>query len=221
MTRGKTNSYNFGIIGGTPPQTFDWCANLIKTKPSLKYVFFELSGTYSAPVNYNNWTLTFFKPAVRPARMDENDFPDLKMPLQNIPLESFLNKKDAPVAQNFSLERVQLMQIRNQRAEQINAAPATAINQDFSDRVAELIKLAEAKQIHIYFFIPPRLETENEFNVIYPVYSRLEDKYKLKAAHYDESLYQTDTSIDSGHLNYKGAKKFTELAAEAFNHQNF
>jgi hypothetical protein len=97
----------------------------------------------------------------------------------------------------------------------------TAYNEMYWHRVTRLITLAESKQIQVRFFIPPRLKTENEIKMVYPIYKKLDEKHKLRVAHDDDSLYQADTSFDYSHLNYRGSKRFTELMAAAFDNQSF
>lgn len=224
LLTGKTKSYNFGIIAGKPPQTFDWCAELMQTKPLLKYVFFELSGGLSEDTsNSNNQVLTFFKPSI-PQNEFENANQGLKLPLQNIPLEKFLARKSVPAVASriFSLEDVRLSRLRNMQVEEagmINNQYPT-LNEDYWKRVVALTQIAETKQIRLYFFIPPRLKNDRELELIFPIYQKLEDKYKLKFAHYDESLYQADSSLDNIHLNHQGAKKLTEMVAQKFKDQN-
>lgn len=220
LTDKKTKSYNFGIIAGLPPRTFDWCEELIQTKPSLKYVFVELSGTGIVPLNkndewlsdsYNEMVLAFFRPTL-PRKKVEKIHYDL-----NIPLKEFLGRNNIPLTKYFSLQEVRLSHSYNKQIEEKNPIMKIPVDEFYWKRILELIKSAESKNIRLYFFIPPRLKTEKELRMVYPIYQKLEEKYKLRAAHYDESLYQIDTSFDNSHLNYKGAKKFTELMAEAFN----
>lgn len=220
LTKGKTHSYNFGVISGMPPKTFDWCSEAIETKTSLRYVFFELSAGFIGAEKQDDRVLTFFKPAIPHAEY-ENKFIKYDVPLQNIPLENFLNKKDQPAdSKYFSSQTVQLARQRNLQIEK-SSVSLPPLNKDYWNRVTELIKLAEAKQIHLYFFIAPRIKTDREFQIIYPIYQKLENKYKLKVDHYEETLYQFDTSFDISHLNSKGAKKFTELLTESFKIQDY
>src|SRR4051812_32944462 len=42
QTNGRTKSYNFSLPAGLPPDTFDWSEEIVRTQPSVKYIFFEL-----------------------------------------------------------------------------------------------------------------------------------------------------------------------------------
>ena len=82
--------------------------------------------------------------------------------------------------------------------------------------------MAESKGIKIYFFIPPRLRNDQELETVFPIYQKLDKKYKLGADHFNETLYREETSLDELHLNFAGAAMFTEKASEAFNrHEGF
>lgn len=234
LTRKQTKSYNFGINAGFPPMTFNWCEDLIRTKQSLKYIFFELSEreekisnadefrqdfAFPKKVNYlesylNNLIITSIKPGLTATKRKvvHRDYNDD----YNIPLQKVFEKKAASPNEIVSLQKIQLSNVRNRQVEKKTYSNADSLNKDYWDQISKLIALAESKQIHIYFFIPPRLSTEHELKVIYPIYQKLERKYKLTVTHYDDSLYQINTSFDDFHLNDKGATKFTELLAEAF-----
>jgi hypothetical protein len=220
LSQRKTKSYNFGIIAGKPPQTFDWCEELIQNSAHLKYVFFELSSGFSENEKQDDPVLTFFKPSI-PRREFEEAVIKFNLPLQNIPLQDFLSRKDNPVRQNFPLSKVQHMHSLNLQIEREIPEMLTAYNEMYWHRVTRLITLAESKQIQVRFFIPPRLKTENEIKMVYPIYKKLDEKHKLRVAHDDDSLYQADTSFDYSHLNYRGSKRFTELMAAAFDNQPF
>lgn len=208
----NTKSYNFGIFSGVPPHTFDWCEELIQTKPTLKYIFFELSAGFEEPDPHENALLAFFRPSVPRTQ-------NLKFYYgYNISLEEFINYKDTLTPLKVDSDKLQLVRSYNLQAEKKDYE-ANSLNEDYWNGISRLIALAESKQIHLYFYIPPRLESEKELKMIRPVYQKLEDKNKLSVRHYDESLYQIDNSIDLNHLNYKGAKKFTELMARAFDNQ--
>lgn len=238
LNENTTKSYNFGVISGLPPQTFDWCEDLIQTKPSLKRVFFELSGGYIEPLtvkqlqyglsvyltdqrgltftksaNYhNNLLAALLRPDI-PVKYDNNYY--------NIPLQKALNENAKPINGFFSLPEVQLAYLRNAQFKKENSAAFSAVNETYWNRISKLVELAEAKQIRIYFFIPPRLERDWELETVYPIYQKLGARYRLDVAHYDETLYQIDTSNDNYHLNHKGALHFTELMAEAFKNHGF
>jgi hypothetical protein len=216
----KTHSYNYGVISAMPPQTFDWCAEMIQTKPSLKYVFFELSAGYIGLDKQNDRVLTFFKPSI-PRVEYENKFIKYDAPIQNISLESFMKKEDKSAnPKYFSPAAVQQAHRRNLQIEEPNLTPAPPLNEDYWERISELIELAESRQIHLYFFIAPRIKTDREFQIVYPVYQKLEGRYKLQIAHYEEALYRIENSFDVSHLNSKGTKRFTEMMAERFKIQD-
>lgn len=209
----NTKSYSFGIFSGVPPHTFDWCEELIQTKPTLKYIFFELSAGFDDPDQHENWLLTFFRPSL-PKKEVVRFYRSF-----NIPLEEFLNKKDPFDYRNVTTEQLQRRHAYNLQVEAKDSVVAASINEDYWSRISALIALAESKNIQICFYIPPRLTSEKEVVIVYPIYQKLKSRNKLAVRHYDESVYQIDTSYDAAHLNYKGAKKFTELLAEAFDNQ--
>lgn len=216
----KTHSYNFGIISGMPPQTFDWGTELIRGNPSLKYVFFELSAGFIGMEKQNDKLLTFFKPSI-PRAEYENKFAGYELPIQNITLESFLNKVDNPAdPKHFSVATAELARRRNLQMEESATMPLQSAREDYWERVSQLIELARAKKVHLFFYIAPRIKTDREFQTVYPIYRQIDERYKLRVAHYEESLYAIENSFDISHLNSKGAKKFTELMAESFVKQN-
>ncbi len=227
LTQPKTRSYNFGIPGGLPPETFDWGDELIEGNPSIRYIFFELSGGFVTEsragarltfANYlralkrlsfekfsayhDNLAAEFFKPHL-----------SLEQPDYNIPFE----KKELGAHLPASPKILQHSHLYNQSVEQEDFAVAAPLNEEYWKRVIKLIELAESKRIRLYFFIPPRLETENELQTVYPIYQKLDKKYKLSVAHYEDGLYRDDTSVDDFHLNHKGAIQFTKNMAETFN----
>lgn len=233
LTHHKTQSYNFGISEGLPPETFDWCDELIRNNPSLRYVFFELSGGFvTKPTPERRFSMAGYQRVWKNLPFDEiSAYHDnlvtvlLKPNLSvgstdyNVPLENALDKKDLSAKIPTSLETLQHSYRLNQSIETGGFAIPPAINEEYWERVIKLIELAESKRIRLYFFIPPRLKTEREVRTIYPIHQTLEKKYKLRVAHDEEGLYQDDTSVDDFHLNHKGAKRFTESMAEGFNKQ--
>lgn len=223
LTQHHTNSYNFGIPYGLPPGTFDRCEELIQYHSPLKYIFFELSGetpTYLTSLKHwtfeqsntfhNNLVLNVFKPHTW----------KIDIPISNNDQLNLPENDDNGIKRTFLLKQINLAYQRNLQVEKEKKGDASLLNELYWKRILKLIALAESKQIRIYFFIPPRLETDNEVRTIYPLYQKLDIKYKLKVAHYEESLFKVNTSLDEFHLNQKGAKRFTELMAEAFIKQN-
>lgn len=233
LTHHKTKSYNFGISEGLPPETFDWCDELIRNNPSLRYVFFELSGGFVAkprPGARLSWAsylhtwknLPFDKISAYHDNLVAGFFkPNLwvKQPDYNVPFENALDNKDLRAKTPTAPEILQRSYRFNQSVETGGFAVPPPINEEYWQRVRRLIELTEAKQIRLYFFIPPRLETEREARTVYPIYQKLEKKYKLSVAHDEAALYQDDTSVDDFHLNHKGAMRFTENMAAASNQQ--
>ncbi|NJM54164.1 MAG: hypothetical protein HC846_12755 [Blastocatellia bacterium] len=45
-------------------------------------------------------------------------------------------------------------------------------------------------------------------------------KYKLRVNHYEKALYTIENSVDEFHLNHKGAIRFTENLANAFDEKD-
>jgi hypothetical protein len=237
LTHGRSKTYNLGVHAAVPPQTFDWCEEIIENKTSLKNIFVELSGGidqvpfYEDPLKrfslaeygriwhlldlaklsdyHDHRALGLFKPQFSSGHFDYN----------------------LPYAADFSGRELSAKKVSNPKVLEFTRRLNWQIeNENFSDfpvneyywkRVCRLIKLAEAKQIRIQFFVPPRLFTESELAMIAPIYQKLNEKYKFRASHHDESLYRDDTSSDDFHLNYNGAKRFTEILAEEFNKRNF
>lgn len=232
LTKEKTKSYNFGVDYGVTPKTFFWCEDLIHENPSLKYVFFELSSGVNQVETFRETWREFY--AVEYAQAVKNlkvrdsikyhdrlvaGFFRLSSSTKNlagynIPLKDFLGKElkaKTITSQKVIRESHQL----NLQAEDENYS-TNSFNEFYWGRVSRLIELAESKQIRIYFFIPPRLQTEEELKTIYPIYRSLDKKYKLSVKHYSQLFYQDETSIDDVHLNHKGAMLFTKDMAEAF-----
>lgn len=232
LVNDQTKSYNFGITSGVPLQTFDWSEEIIQNKPSIKYIFFELSGRpnswvlYEEPwrrfsfsdywrgwynfnshkfANYHNKLIkSFFKPIL------QGEYPDY-----NLPLKIALEKKDLSKRLGVSSKELEFSRIRNQLIE-IGDLDSSSVDEEYWQRITNLIEIAEAKNIQIYFFIPPRLETDNELRTVYPLYQRLDEKYKIRAAHFDPSIYTEAASVDNFHLNKNGAMIFTEKLADEF-----
>lgn len=245
LTSNRTKSYNFGINGGLTPQSFDWCEELIRARPSLKYIFFELSArdvkdslaqfswdgltfpAYAAKLE-NHLNLSAVS-ALKPRIFPTDNQPDYRKPRMifrefnddyNVPLEEFLKKTDKPAAKLVSLREIELSHRRNLAAEQSETDLNYPLDENYRNRVARLIELAESKGIRIYFYLPARLGPA-EPPAVLPIYKKLDPKYRLGVRHFDDSLYRPDASFDEFHLNHAGARRFTELLAAAFNDQNF
>lgn len=231
LTDNQTKSFNLGVEGGLPPRTFDWCEELIKTKPNLQYVFVELGGEPDKfGVSEEIWKSFSFREYWRIAKklpFDQSakyhdqiavSFFKPNLPVTysdyNVPLTDEKIKQDILVKRAFASEEVLQSHLWNLEVEK-GLTPESVLNENYWKKVRNLIDLAEARRIHLYFFIPPRLAAESEVSTIQPIYQRLESKYKLNALHYHESLYLDDTSIDTLHLNNRGARQFTEHLANA------
>ena len=237
LTSAETDSYNFGIGAALPPYTIDECEELIRHKSSLKYVFFELSGEgygfvpeepwksfsyrkYSEVLKnlpasdfamfHNILALNIVKPKMSPSSSDYN------LPLENVFKTGGFNSQA-----KLSSEKIEMLRRHNLQIEQEKTDSRFPLNENYWKRILRLIELAESKKIKIYFFIPPRLQSEQEVETVHPVYHKLEEKYKLGVNHYDEFFYREEGSLDDFHLNFAGAKLFTEKISEAFKNHNF
>lgn len=231
LTNGETKSYNFGIEGGLPPRTFDWAEEVIERKPSVKYIFFELSGGIeSLPFYKEPWrnfslsqyiigvqSLSFEQLVEYHDRLTKNFFqPTLQpnYPSYNIALEKVFEKNELTAKRNVSQKELELCLRRNLEVE--NSVSSASVNERYIRKINSLIETAEKRNVKVYFFIPPRLETEKELKTVSPIYQKLVEKYKFRAAHFDESLYTEETSIDDFHLSHKGAMIFSEKLADEF-----
>jgi hypothetical protein len=237
LTESETTTYNLGTEGALPPQTFDWCEDLIESKSSLKHIFFELSGGIDQiPIYEEPWKRFSFAEYARTLNLIDfrklavyhdqralglfkshlsGSHEDYNVPLKNLSGKKELTPKKATTPEVLEFSRKLNLQIENG---DLSEFPLHAY---YWERVCRLIELAEAKQIKIYFFISPRLETRSELVMVAPIYQRLDEKYKFRTDHYDESLYLENTSTDEFHLNYNGALRFTELLADTFYKRNF
>lgn len=237
QTNQITQSYNFGISGGLPPLTFDWCEDLIETEKSLKYVFFELSGGMDTvledDVSLSGFSLLKYRKALATLSFDESSVYHNKLLLalfkpdlsgnytsyngSNAPA---FEKEQRELRKKASHDTLRLSQMLNRQMETQDVPSPAAADQDYLLRIRRLIEIAESKQIQIYFYIPPRIESEEEFRIVYPIYRQLGPKYMLDISHEDGSLYEPDTSYDNFHLNYDGAMLFTEHFAKAFHNRD-
>lgn len=79
----------------------------------------------------------------------------------------------------------------------------------------ELIEQTAAKNVNLYFIIPPKLQ---KYSALQKIASRIKRGHVMdlgSAAQYPE-FYMAQYSFDIGHLNRDGAKLYTQYAAEAF-----
>lgn len=229
----KVKTYNFGISAGILPYTFDWCEKLIKSKKSLRYIIFELSGSGGLARNYiepweefrmndyleavqsypfqksteyhDRLAVGFFKPQWNYVEHFDN----------NTPLERLYDEYSFPEV-TISSKELELAQKRNLAVEKGDLNMTGEPDAELWQRIIRLISLAESANVRIYFFIPPRLETANELKIVYPLWHKLDERYKLPVNHYEDALYTFENSIDDFHLNHKGAIRFTENMADAF-----
>lgn len=214
----KTRSYNFGVSGGMPPETFAWCERMILEKKSLKYLFVELSG------DSNDLPLDMFPArAYRVStyfewlpRLPLNSWSDyhnrfvvslLKPPVQIAPGKG-VSQINHPNQIADSLTRNQMVDRSSQKL--------LSDQESYSRNINDLITLAEANGVVIYFFIPPRIETDRELQTIERMYETLDVKYKIDGGHADPSLYTPEVSFDEFHLNPNGASIFSAGLAQAF-----
>lgn len=218
LTNNRTKSYNFGIDEGLPPRTLTWGEEIINGKPSVKYIFIELSGVdpwQSNPSRYGGFILLDYQHEINDISLKElSDFSDRIVTLFFKPLLQIeqANKE-------ISQKELNLSKLRGLRVE--NAKIAVSENEEYWRKIENLLKAAESKNIRVYFFVPLRLETDNEVNTVSPIYHKIPEKYKIGAAHLDESLYTVETSRDKFHLNQTGAEIFTKKIAEAFAEKSF
>ena len=231
-------SYNFGIDNALPPETFEWSEEFMDAKPSLKYIFIELSGSAKlVPSNedrllwriarfaersnlrdiserFDLFALRIFKPLV-PKRDDK--FVD-----RNAPYELPSDVRTPEVENNNTSEtEIQKTFMRSSFLESHDPlAEELAFPVAYWGRITRFVEFAEARGVSVYFFVPPRIETEEEIKTILPIYRKLAIKNKLEKAHDDKSLYSVGTSVDNFHLNKDGALIFTRNLAEQFAKKN-
>ncbi len=236
LAGGDVRSYNFGVEAGVPPYTFDWCEELIESHARLKYVFFELSGgreiseRYKAPWRefywreyaaalenlsfeeaqkyHNRLAIDFFKPALAE---QYNDFVGY-----NVPLGEALAEKAVIFPDRKRLQPEGLLAAERRSLAAQAATAEWPLDEEYWSRVARLIDLADARGVRLYFYIPPRLETDGELRAVLPVYLRLDRKYRLDIHRHDASLYRAETSYDEHHLNHAGALRLTGNFAKLF-----
>lgn len=231
MAGNQIVSYNFGIDNALPPETFEWSEKLIDSKPSLKFIFVELSGSaelvlsnddrllpritrFAARSNLRDvsetldrFSLWIFKPSV-PGRddryIDHNESPGDVRP----PQVEENNTSDTEIKK--TLMRSGFVESHDPLGDEF---PFPA---EYWVRVTRFVEFAEARGVSVYFFVPPRIEADEEIRTILPIYRKLATKNKLEAAHNDKSLYTIGTSADNFHLNKDGALTFTGILAEQF-----
>jgi len=85
-----------------------------------------------------------------------------------------------------------------------------------SQKVQELISLAEEKSIHLFIFVP---QYELYKESIQHVFDQIPAENRLSVSDIEEFpfLENMDFYYDHGHLNARGAKLFTEALAKKFN----
>lgn len=236
LVQHQTKSYNAGVDSGLPPQTLDWCAEQIKKHPSLKYLFVELSGeSYNFSGNEDAWqTFSFFHYRTVITRMSfeksekyhdklainllkplvSTELPDFNHPLAEVWKAGEIGNESTTSPEVLKLSRLRNIRINT------NQTKLSDINRLYLERIERLITIAESNNIRIFFFVPPRLKSEEEAAVVAAIYSQLPEKNRLTTDHADESLYQVEVSTDDTHLNRTGAKIFSEMIAGAFRKVN-
>jgi hypothetical protein len=228
-----TKTYNFGVSAGILPYTIDWCETAVRSKKSLRYILFELSGTgglareYVEPWVEFRWrdykkawesysfrmlstyhdslTLGFLKPQL----------PEIKYFDNNSPLERIDEAYSYQVTKTDPVELSAILS-RNQTVEKGRGGIATEPDARLWQRIAGLIHLAESAGVRIRFFIPPRLQTDGEAAVVHALWRKLDERHRLRIDHAASSLYTAENSIDLFHLNHRGAVPFTEAVAAVF-----
>lgn len=233
LTKNRTQTYNFGINAGLPPETFDWCEELIAAKPQLSYVFFELSsdeGLVQIPEEpWKSLRFENYRKALKKMSFAESlDFherlavaslkpnPPRKFSDYNVSLEAARQNGNILPPGKVSPEQLEKARHRNLQIKKDEKSAADELSENLWARVVKLINLAESKNIRLYFFVPPRLETDSEMRAVNALWQRLDEKYKLPVNHFEDALYVNETSVDDFHLNHRGALKFTENMAAAF-----
>jgi hypothetical protein len=228
QTQGKTKSYNFGLPAGLPPDTFDWAEELFLGQHTIKFAFFELSGLMkNLPVEKlppRHFSVSKYFDVVASLRYNELQFyhDGLALAVFKPDLPSETRDHDVGIrteAEKKTLtEKLKLSLERNRRMEtSFDGRHQEPANDEYVRRVKELIDIAESRRIEIYFFVPPRLETENEFKTVYPIYQQMDAGHKIDPGHYDDVFYRADMSLDEFHLGPQAAVRFSQKFADAFN----
>lgn len=229
----KTKTYNFGVAWGILPQTIDWCEVVIGRHKSLRYILFELSGSGGLAREFAEpWVEFRLKDYVRAVQSfsfrkssayhDELALGFLKPQLpatkyfdNNTPHEQ-LHEADSFQDAKIALSELAVIQRRNATVEKGNANITADPDTLLWQRIVGLIHLADSAGIQIYFFIPPRLQTDSELLTVHRLWHRLDERRRLHVDHAAEALYTVENSADIFHLNHRGAIRFTEHIAAAF-----
>ncbi len=235
LTNNRTKSYNFAIAAGLPPRTLDWGEEIINSNPSVKHIFIEISGVDSSQfelLRSARLILQDYQHETKDISLKKlSDYSDrivmlLFKPLWqteqanfDLTLGSAVEKNDLKSRREIPQKGLNLTKLRGLQVE--NNDVASTENEEYRREIENLLKAAESKNIKVYFFVPPRLETDNEVNTVSPIYHKIAEKYKIRAAHLDESLYTVETSHDLFHLNQTGAEIFTKKIAELFIEKSF
>ena len=217
-TAGRTRSFNLGVATALPPETFAWCHEIITRDGRLKYLFVELSGVtqdlemdmlrpraYRAS-NYPWWLRTM--PIRRWSEYHDHLFVSLLRPA--LLLGRHIEPPPDPSKLLAAFER-------NRALEMPDGPPYEARHEQYQSEMNDLIALAESRGVTLYFFPPPRLETDHEMETIYPVYRRIDPKYLIDGGHDAPDINTLETSMDDYHLNPAGAALYTARLAAAFN----
>lgn len=233
LLESATVSFNFGTDSALPPQTFDLGEKLMDAKPSLKYVFIELSGSaelvsrnedrfYSSIIRYmaasnlrlmsenlDRFVLEIFKPAL--PKRDDNivDF--------NAPCESPNGVRTPEAKKNMSETEIRDTFTRSSFLESRDPlGDEFPFPAEYWARITKFIEFAEARGISVRFFVPPRIESDEEMQKFLPLYHKLSKENKIENAHNDKSIYSSAGSRDNFHLNKHAALIFTRNLAGEF-----
>ncbi|MGB7069041.1 MAG: hypothetical protein WBD22_06060 [Pyrinomonadaceae bacterium] len=227
----RTKSYNFGLDGGLPPQTLAWGEEIVNNKPSVKYIFIELSGVdyvsnfigFNLPDYQHGSTFFSLKELSGSSNKIATFFfrPQFQIGRSDFDLRygSWIDKHGQNGRRETFQQELMRTKLRGLRVEKADD-PGTE-NDEYWRKIENVLKAAESRNVRVYFFVPPRLLTDNEANTVSPMYHKIPEKYKIRAVHLDESLYTVETSRDEYHLNRAGAEIFTKAIAEAFADQSF
>ena len=162
--------------------------------------------TFHKSSAYHDWlALGFLKPQLSSVKFFDN----------NMPLERLHEEYSLPTVE-ISLAEIDRAQKRNLAVATDSLYASAQPDRKLWQRIIRLIALADAAGIRIYFFVPPRLETDNEMETVAGLWHKLDEKHKLRVNHSDHDLYTIENSYDQFHLNHKGAMRFTENMAAVF-----
>jgi len=90
----------------------------------------------------------------------------------------------------------------------------TNYNRVFMDRLEDLLRISDEKDIQIVFLLGPWLG--ERYTPLLPLYNRLPTENRVSVADPDEyeQLRSVEMSFDGGHLNVAGATEYTEILSD-------